>query len=31
MNDVLYYIFAIVAGVAAGALITYLFGRFPDK
>lgn len=31
MNDILYYVFAVVAGVAAGALITYLFGRFPDK
>lgn len=31
MIDVLYYVFAVVAGVAAGALITYLFGRFPDK
>jgi prepilin signal peptidase PulO-like enzyme (type II secretory pathway) len=31
MNDVLYYVFAIAAGVLAGALITYLFGKFPDK
>ena len=31
MNDILYYVFAIVAGVAVGALITYLFGRFPNK
>jgi prepilin signal peptidase PulO-like enzyme (type II secretory pathway) len=31
MKDVLYYVFAIVTGVLAGALITYLFGRFPDK
>ena len=31
MNDVLYYVFAVVAGVVAGALITFLFGRFPEK
>ena len=31
MKDVLFYVFAIVTGVLAGALITYLFGRFPDK
>ena len=31
MNDILYYVFAVVAGVLTGALITYLFGRFPDK
>ena len=31
MNDALYYVFAVVAGVVAGALITYLFGRFPEK
>ena len=31
MNDVLYYVFAVVIGVLAGALITYLFGKFPDK
>ena len=27
----IYYILAVVAGVLAGALITYLFGKFPDK
>ena len=31
MNDVLYYGIAIAAGVLAGALITYLFGKFPDE
>ena len=31
MNIALYYVFAVVAGVLAGALITYLFGRFPEK
>ncbi|WP_034451205.1 prepilin peptidase [Butyrivibrio sp. AE2032] len=31
MNIAFYYLFAIVAGVLAGALITYLFGIFPDK
>lgn len=31
MSDALYYVFAVLAGAAAGALITYLFGRFPDK
>jgi len=31
MNIAIYYILAVVAGVLAGALITYLFGRFPDK
>ncbi|MCR4702189.1 MAG: prepilin peptidase [Saccharofermentans sp.] len=31
MNIAFYYVFAVVAGVLAGALITYLFGRFPEK
>jgi len=31
MNIAIYYILAVLAGVLAGALITYLFGRFPDK
>ena len=31
MNIAVYYILAILAGVLAGALITYLFGRFPEK
>ena len=31
MNIVFYYVFAVVAGVVAGALITWLFGRFPEK
>ncbi len=31
MNIVFYYIVAVVAGVLAGALITYLFGKFPEK
>ena len=31
MNIALYYVFAVLAGVVAGALITWLFGRFPDK
>ena len=31
MNIVFYYVFAVVAGVVAGALITWLFGKFPDK
>ena len=31
MNDALYYVFAVVAGLVSGALITYLFGRFPEK
>ena len=31
MNTVLYYCIAVVAGIAAGALITWLFGIFPDK
>ena len=31
MNIAIYYVLAVVAGVLAGALITYLFGKFPDK
>ena len=31
MNTALYYVLAVVAGVLAGAIITYLFGKFPDK
>ena len=31
MNIALYYVFAVVAGVLAGVLITWLFGKFPDK
>ena len=31
MNIAIYYVLAVLAGVLAGALITYLFGRFPDK
>jgi len=31
MNIAVYYVLAVLAGVLAGALITYLFGRFPDK
>ena len=31
MNIALYYVFAVVAGVLAGALVTWLFGKFPDK
>lgn len=31
MNIAFYYVFAVLAGVLAGALITYLFGRFPDE
>ena len=31
MSIAVYYVFAVVAGVVAGALITWLFGRFPDK
>ena len=31
MSIVFYYVFAVVAGVVAGALITWLFGKFPDK
>lgn len=31
MSDIVYYIFAVVAGVLAGVLVTYLFGRFPEK
>lgn len=31
MNIAFYYVFAVVAGVLAGAQITYLFGRFPEK
>lgn len=31
MNIVIYYVFAVVAGIVAGVLITWLFGRFPDK
>jgi prepilin signal peptidase PulO-like enzyme (type II secretory pathway) len=31
MNIAFYYVFAVVAGVGAGALITWLFGKFPDK
>ena len=31
MNIVVYYVFAVVAGIVAGVLITWLFGRFPDK
>lgn len=31
MNIAIWYVLAVVAGVAAGALITYLFGIFPDK
>lgn len=31
MNIAIWYVLAVVAGVAAGALITYLFGIIPDK
>ena len=31
MNIAIYYVFAVVAGIVAGVLITWLFGRFPDK
>ncbi|SDY16063.1 Flp pilus assembly protein, protease CpaA [Ruminococcaceae bacterium YAD3003] len=31
MNIVHCFIIAVVAGIAAGALITWLFGKFPDK
>ena len=31
MNTAIYYVLAVVAGVLTGALITYLFGKFPDK
>ena len=31
MNIVYCFIIAVVAGIAAGALITWLFGKFPDK
>ena len=31
MNIALYYVFAVVAGVLAGVLVTWLFGKFPDK
>lgn len=31
MNIALYYVFAVLAGALAGVLITYLFGKFPDK
>ena len=31
MNIAIYYVLAIVAGLLAGAVITYLFGKFPDK
>ena len=31
MHTVIYYVLAVVAGVLAGALITYLFGKFPEK
>ena len=31
MNIAICYVIAVLAGVLAGALITYLFGRFPDK
>ena len=31
MKIAIYYVLAVVAGVLAGALITYLFGKFPDK
>ncbi|MBO4681228.1 MAG: prepilin peptidase [Clostridiales bacterium] len=31
MNIALYYVFAVVAGILAGALVTWLFGKFPDK
>lgn len=31
MNIALYYVFAVAAGVLAGVLVTWLFGRFPDK
>ena len=31
MNIAIYYVLAVVAGVLAGALCTYLFGIIPDK
>lgn len=31
MNIALYYVFAVVAGIVSGAVITWLFGVFPDK
>ena len=31
MNIVLYFVFAVVAGILTGVLITWLFGIFPDK
>ena len=31
MNIAIYYVFAVVAGALCGALITYLFGKFPEK
>lgn len=30
MNIVFYYILAVLAGALSGALVTYLFGKFPD-
>lgn len=31
MNIAICYVFAVVAGALCGALITYLFGKFPEK